>query len=215
MSQQVQVFRTSARRIRSARINPTGLWGAAAFFAAGGFYYYFQNVAAGVHPGTRLLVLWTTLIPAFIVFLVGTFHILTVPRRAEDGWIEVGQDGLRYEIGRHRAEYSWVDIAAVSDDVTLHGGWMVRGRSPSALLLAPPSGFPTGRYRRSNLHYFAERLRARVRKKYRVTLVPLTLFSREDAQVIAEAARAAHAAAHAAARRDAAHDEPDRGPRTP
>lgn len=195
MSSRVRVFRTSPVRIRHARINPMGLWVVAAIFAAGAFYYYFQDVGAGVHPSTRLLVLWATLVPAFVVFLVGTVHILLIPRRAVDGWIEVGPDGLRYEIGRHRADYSWTDFSAVSDDVSLHDGWMVRGRSPSALLLAPPSGFPASRFRRSNLHYFAERLKARVRKKYGVTLVPLTLFSREDAHEISAAARAAHAAA--------------------
>lgn len=198
---------TSPARIRDARINPTGLWVVAAMFAAGGFYYHAQNVAADVRPSTRLVVLWATLIPSFFIFLVGTVQILLIPRRAADGWIEVGPDGLRYEIGRHRAHYAWTDLAAVSDDVTLHGGWSVRGRSPSALLLAPTSGFPTSRFRRSNLHYFAERLRARVRRKYGVTLVPLTLFSREDAHEIAAAALAAHAVA----RRGAAHDRPEGG----
>ena len=195
MSSRVQVFRTSPVRIRYARINPMGLWVVAAMFAAGGFYYFFQNVAAGVRPSTRLVVLWATLIPSFIIFLVGAVQILLIPRRASDGWIEVGPYGLRYQIGRHRADYSWTDFIAVSDDVRLHGGWSVRGSSPSALLLAPPSGVPTSRFRRSNLHYFAERLRARVRRRYGVTLVPLTLFSREDAHEISAAARAAHAAA--------------------
>ena len=53
-----------------------GLWVVAAMFAAGGFYYFFQNVAAGVRPSTRLVVLWATLIPSFIIFLVGAVRIL-------------------------------------------------------------------------------------------------------------------------------------------